>query len=356
MAIEPLGLVKALFFRWIAELGKLFPSLSSRLAMEPVGQYVVYVNGDKVAVFQAGDVLDAEGLNQSACASEELHVLLPIRSEEAKLIAIAIPAHQVLRKTIHLPSVAMEEDIRRLLNFEIERLTPFHLSDVYFDYVVSDHFIAGDKIAVELAVAPRLVVDHALAAVEKYGVAVMGIYAIDANGIVQHAMNLLPSERRQRQLSTASFGQIAAVSLALLLLLAVIVMPLWEKRSVVVAMNIKIAEVSEVAGRASRTNAEMDHLMTQHDFLQKKRMSQPPVTEMLNRLTVLLPEDTWVQDLSLEGRKLHLHGETGSSSEILSVLEGADMFQGAQYVSPLTKAASGKEKFHLVVNLEGDDV
>ncbi|MDX8390188.1 MAG: pilus assembly protein PilM, partial [Mariprofundaceae bacterium] len=314
--VNVFGQLKRLFASWVAELKPLFTFLGNRMSLDQTDQFIVHVDGDEVVVYLGGhDVssrlgeLDTQALNQPRreLAFDEL---LQCQGDDVKSIAISIPSHQLLRQTIYLPRAVVEEDLRQLLGFEVERLTPFHLADVYFDYAVINDSAVDAKVAVELAVVPRSVVDHALMMLGKYNVAVMGVFALDADGSLQKTLNLLPPERRQRHLPTATFRHVAVALLALLLLLVVIVTPLWQKRSVVVAMNIKIAEMSEAAGRASSLITEIDRLMSYQHFIRKKKEAQPTATEMTYRLTALLPEDTWVQRLSLEGRKLHLHGET----------------------------------------------
>ena len=67
-----------------------------------------------------------------------------------------------LRKALDLP-LAAEDDLDQLLRFEMDRLTPFRAEDVVFAQRVLERDPERQRMTVELQVAPRAVVEQALA-------------------------------------------------------------------------------------------------------------------------------------------------------------------------------------------------
>jgi hypothetical protein len=77
----------------------------------------------------------------------------------------------------------------------------------------------------------------------------------------------------------------------------------------------------------------------------------------MEELSRLLPDTTWVQQLDVKSgsksRELQLAGETGSSSQLIEVLERSGTFANASFKSPLTKGVTpGTERFLLAAEVK----
>ena len=267
-------------------------------------------------------------------------------------LSLYLMADQVLRKTISLPAIAAE-NLEQVLSFELDRHTPFKADQVYFSSKVQSHDASNNTLSVEIAVVPRDVINRALALVASWDAALDSVLV---EGDLLHTgahFNLLPEVLRPPQSSFWRFSNIALMTLALVLLTAALAIPLWQKRQQTIALFPVVNKVRIAAQNADALHKEWEQSVARHNFLLDKKRAAPPVTILLDEVTRLLPDDTWVQQFELKGRELQLVGETGSSSKLIGVIEQSSLLNEASFRSPLTKTQPGNfERFHLSAEVQ----
>ena len=104
-------------------------------------------------------------------------LLAELRTKGQGQVRVLLGADQVLQKRISLPA-AIEENLREVMGFELDRHTPFVASQAYYDVKLLRRDPQRDVIDVLLAVAARAVVDPLLAAVRQAGLSVEGITVV----------------------------------------------------------------------------------------------------------------------------------------------------------------------------------
>src|SRR5206468_12107035 len=110
-------------------------------------------------------------------------------------VVIALPAGQVLRKTVTLPA-AVEENLHQTLAYDLDRHTPFKADEVYFDAVVVGRDTARKEIRVDLAAALKSFVDQARRRVESGGAEAVAVTPESPSGaaaLAAPALNLIPA-------------------------------------------------------------------------------------------------------------------------------------------------------------------
>jgi general secretion pathway protein L len=265
---------------------------------------------------------------------------------------LVLPPESVLVREIHLP-LAAEEAPRDAVGFELDRLTPMPAEQAYFDYRVTGRDTASQRLTLVLAVAARAPIDGRLAELRELGATVLGVgVANDVAGSTT-PFNLLPPERRDRP--ATSNATIAARVLAVVvvaLAAAALVYPLWQKREAVIALQPRMEKAKAGADVAERVAAEIEKLASEHNFVLARKQSQQPVVTLLEDLSRLLPDTTWVQQLDIKAspksRELQIAGETGSSSQLIEVLERSGKLANASFKSPLTKGITPNTERFLV--------
>jgi general secretion pathway protein L len=90
-----------------------------------------------------------------------------------------------------------------------------------------------------------------------------------------------------------------------------------------------------------------------YNLLSEKKRTQPSAILLLDELTRLLPKDTWVQQLNLNGNTLQIQGDTGSASKLIGLIENSRVLSGASFTAPLTKGA-GENTEHFQLSAQVD--
>jgi len=270
--------------------------------------------------------------------------------DEQRDLVLTLPRSRVLSKTITLP-LATEENLRQVLEFQMEQHTPFAPSQVYYGYTVSGRDFDKGQLAVELVVTPRDVVDAAIKILGVHGGAVRAVFSQEM-WVKGNFVNLLPQALGSAPSPLMEGANPWLVALAILLALSAMTMPLVIKREAVVQMLPWVEKGKKAAESVDAVRRELDARVDQHNYLLEKRQLMPAVIQILEELTRILPDDTWVQTLDIKGRELQIQGETASSVRLIGLFEQSSIFKDASFRSPLTKGlVSGSEHFQLAIQV-----
>jgi general secretion pathway protein L len=265
-------------------------------------------------------------------------------------IALTLPTCRVLRKTLTLP-LATEENLRQVLEFQMEQHTPFSAAQVYFGHWVTGRDFERNQLSVEFVATPRESVDAAIKILSNLQVPVRAVFASDMLA-AGNLVNLLPAGlgKAPSELRRGANPWLAA--LVILLAVSAMAMPLIIKREAVVQLLPWVEKGKKAAETVDALRRELEARVDKHNYLLEKRQSAPTVIQTLEELTRMLPDDTWVQTLDIKGKELQIQGETASSVRLIGLFEQSSLFRDASFRAPLTKGQSiGTERYQLALQI-----
>ena len=124
-------------------------------------------------------------------------------------VTLVLPAGSAARQQVTLP-LAAEENLREVIGFELDRLTPFKPEEVYFDHRVVERDPVTQTLRVALAVCPRDSVDSVTGQAAEWGLDVSRVDQSTGEPGRPSGLNLLPhaeapaSSRAMRRMSSAA--------------------------------------------------------------------------------------------------------------------------------------------------------
>lgn len=339
---------------WIAELGGMLPKSVraallprvERLYLELDGQQVITSQGTSESIHETGRYpLTAEALlPEQALQLEEL-------AGRSREVVLCLPADKVLVKSITLPLVA-EENLREVLGFEMDRQTPFSLEQVYYDHIVSARNSRINTLSLELVVTPRQFLDDLLTMLKGIGFQPHQATICRQESGQPQPVNLLPEEARQRRPDSARYLNLALGVVALVLLLAAIALPLMNKLHVIHALEARAELVTDKAEITRRLREQVKQLGTGSRFLAEKKQATPLALEIINELTHILPDDTWINQLDIKGNEVQIQGQSASAAALIPLIESSISLHNPRFRSPVTRLpGSNSERFHLSAEL-----
>ncbi|GIK88485.1 MAG: hypothetical protein BroJett026_39660 [Betaproteobacteria bacterium] len=349
---------------WAGELAALLPSATRaavrRRRMRPVVAFAddgatlwqPYARGGEIGMDRVARVLPGD----EAAGRAAIEALA--RSAGSAAVVIALAPQQVLRRTLALPE-AIEENLRQALRYDLDRHTPFRPDDLYFDAVVAARDPARAQIRVELATARRAVVDKAVQTVEAWGATVVAVVPEAPDAVAASRHNLLPEDRQasrggprwQFWIPLALVAAAAAVAIAL---------PIWQKREQAIALLRQVDEARAQAAVSEGLRNQLDQLVGTHNFALERKFAFPPAVQLVEDVTKLLPDDTWLTQLEIKTgsrgkeaqRELLMRGESGNAGRLITLFEESKAFMQAAPRSPTTKIQPGPgEIFDLVAQV-----
>ena len=271
------------------------------------------------------------------------------RENHSKLILV-VSENSLLKKTLTFPSAA-QSNLKEALGFELNRRTPFSPDQAYFDYQIVDHNKQTNKLQIELFVVPRQNIDPFLKLLNEWNI------SIDAlKPVVTHPddtkINLLPGEQRANTNKNTDYVTLSLATSAFLLFLAVLYMPLMQQARQLESLEEEMQIYRQAAIELQKIRDEKQNIIDQINFLNSKHKNALTGIELLNEVTKIIPDDTWLTRLIIKNNELQIQGESASASSLIQIIESSELFAQAQFRSPVTQnIANGKDKFNLSAKL-----
>lgn len=343
----------ARFFRWWGgELAAMLPErLRTLLWPQRSRVLLTRIDEELEATLLDGETQRLLGrfpLGETATgAREKLYETQP-ELAEAELCLRLLP-EQCLVRTLKLPAAA-GENLRQVMAFEMDRLTPFKADQVYYAARILERLPDTRQIRVELSLTPRAKLDPWLDELAAAGWRPERVIAEGAHA----GHDLLPEAFRRPRSRLPQLVNIASAALFALLLLATLALPAWLNHNLEQQLRQDMRQVSKVAKEVEQIKAEAEKLAHENGFLQRKKSEEPATVEMLEELSRLIPDQTWLNGLQYRDRKVIIQGQSPAASSLIAQLEASPYFKNTSFVSPVTKdVASGQERFQIASEVVG---
>ena len=160
---------------------------------------------------------------------------------------LEVPSSKVLRRSVRLP-IATEENLRQVLEFQMEQYTPFTAGQLYFSHSVLARDFDKGLIEVELVAVQRVVVDAAIQRLKDADYAPVAVHVADGRGGVL-SYDLLPTQAGARPSVWRNGPVVWLLALVLILAIAALALPLFIQREAAIQL-IPLVERSKQAAEA----------------------------------------------------------------------------------------------------------
>lgn len=323
--------------RWIA-------SLQSRLLLviDGTGAFLAYETGDHRETLGRIDLQ----AGQPATVQRLLAAALPGRPAGAADVVVCLPAELALRTTVSLP-LAAERNLAEVVGFEFERLVPFKRESVYYAHRILSRNKVNRTLQVELTVLPRDDAQEISQRAQRLGLQVAGLEVAGSNPGAAAAV-LLHGNDRPVAHPRARLAIVGLSAITLLLAIACVVIPFLRADNALAALNAQVAEARREAGTSLDLQKQIDAEIQDQKFLSNRKRQTPTVTELLDTITRLTPDDTWLTELQIANGEVHLIGASGSATALLGFVDQSRVFRNAAFRSSITQDTRlNRERFDI---------
>lgn len=262
---------------------------------------------------------------------------------------VYLSGDQLLVSDQYLP-LATEANLGGVLGFEIDRLTPFPKDQVVFGYRRGQRYPEKEKVLVGLFALPRRNLDFLLARLELLGLSPQGIYPENFRG--EETLNLLPESLRPAQEALWNVRAKRLGVMALALLGALILYPLFQLNNQIDSLEQKVEELREAATVVGSKQSLLAARLAAQDTLVARKNQMPLKLAIVQEVTHLLPDNTWVSRLRVDDQTVDLQGESSKASDLIELLEQSGQFQNVQFISPVTvNPSTNMERYEIKMQL-----
>jgi general secretion pathway protein L len=267
-------------------------------------------------------------------------------------LALVLPPSRMVLRDAALP-MAAEADLAKVMSFEIDRLTPFPVDEIYYGFQVRERNAASGKLTLDLAFTPK---DAAQADLDRLAGLGLKVDRLDAAGTdgAPLGFNLLP-DSGPRSVSWST--RISAV-----LLLASL---LFSAAAGYVALSAREARVEELRGQVAEARraaiASQDAVTMAGDpaqvFAYRLKTETTRAIDVLLGVTDALPDTAWLETLSHSEGRVSITGVAADASALIGVLEAHPLFANPVFQSPVTPDDQGRgQRFSLAAEVSAAEM
>ncbi|MET0090638.1 MAG: PilN domain-containing protein [Candidatus Thiodiazotropha sp.] len=266
-------------------------------------------------------------------------------------ISLCLGRKNYLVKTFTLP-IEAEENLREVLAFEMDRHTPFNAQQVFYDYLINQRDRQNRILDITLVLAPIEKLKDAMRQLEDHRVRINGIAPCDESEPGINGVNLLPMAQRIKPIKRYRLVNGVLALLLLILLCLQLALPLYQKSRLSDSLELTRSQYQKQANEVAALRDEVTAAERENRFLESRKLQTHPVLDVLQELTLILPDDTWVSQFEIRDNKVHLYGQSVASAVLIPLLESSKMFRNVSFRSPVTQnSKSNTERFHISADL-----
>ncbi len=253
----------------------------------------------------------------------------------------------LLRCPLTLP-LAAERGLATLVQYEMDRLTPFAAAEVVWACRMLRRDRAKGSLQAELLLLPKARIAAALQALADAGLTASHVEASLPGGALQ-VLPLVPPDPGIMQ--RAAWRVRAAGGLCAALAAACVALPVarqWQAldriEAEIATLRPAVAEAQALQRRLAGAGAE--------DALTDGRGRAADALATLAALTEALPDDTYLTQLTLQQRRITLEGQTtGAASRLIAAVAAESRLRDPAFTAPVVRGDAGNEIFSLQAEL-----
>lgn len=257
----------------------------------------------------------------------------------------------VLTRNITLPANT-EENLYEVIQYEMDRYTPFSADEVYFDYKIEERIADKDLLRVRLIVVKKEVLEPIKKIIESRNCTLERIDVINQENSEEKVndVKFLRSLSSKSPNQKSPIKQLLFIALGLLVLISITSLILNYMQIYRLSMELKQLEPTVVEVR--KLQDEYQKVLDQVGYLMEIKDKNPSSIELINELTRVLPDHTHVQRLALEGGLLSMQGLSASASELIPIIDDVGLFEDIRFAAPVTQnRADNSERFSITAKI-----
>jgi len=261
-------------------------------------------------------------------------------------VEIVLRPTRFLFRPLELPARAADF-LEGIVRAQIDRLTPWSATDAVFG-CSAPVALGAESITTMIAAAPRRLATDYVAALSGFHPSAIAVLTDAAEG------------GRIRVFEQKSRGAIDPVRLSRTLQMVLAVAAVTAVLGSIVAgyladsLSARESELEQqIAQRRAAIRGADGGERSPLALLERRKYETPASVIVLESLSRLLPDHTYVTEMHLVGNKLQIAGITRDAPSLIPLIEQSQHFTRATFYAPTTRSASDPgERFHIEAQVE----
>lgn len=259
-------------------------------------------------------------------------------------IMLRMPVSLLLERELDLP-LAAESGIEDAIRFNIDTLTPFAAEELFWNWVVLQRDRSRNRLYVRLSLVRKTEVQPLIAALDQVG-ARPKLLEFALSDAETRTIALAGASRRGNRVRQSALSAVGGFVVAAMLTVAVLTIArdargLAVTEAEISSLQPRMAEVERLRRRLADDAGSVD-------VVTRERAQVGDALQLVAIATEVLPDDTYLTDLSLHQRKLRLIGESKDAAKLIVKMSAQPMLRNTEFSAPVTRApAGGRDVFSI---------
>ena len=270
-----------------------------------------------------------------------------LRGSRAEMVLLA---NRFLFRPLDLPKRAAEF-LDGIVRAQIDRLTPWTAGEAVFSWTPPTD-APNDRIELTIAATARALVAPYVQAIADLGVASIAVLTVPADA-EPHAAPIKVFEQRARGMLELDRIRRSLVALFLISGLAAAVTMGYSAFARDSLDTEQQALSKKIAARRAALRVSPEFAVSAQRMLERRKQSTPANVIVLEALSQILPDHTFVTELRIEVDKLQIVGVTRDAAALIALIEQSPHFTHAAFYAATTRTPGEPgERFHIEARIK----
>jgi general secretion pathway protein L len=261
-----------------------------------------------------------------------------LQQTRGSVIEVTVPPAAILERRLDpLPSESRPY-VESVIQHRLEAMLPWPAADVLREVDIRERDDGLLDVSVRATARPAIAQALALAA------------ACGARAVVVTADGSGSTGSIYVPMGTTNFGALRVARSAVVGLLALVAVVAGWSAYAHWSLTLEVAALDEaIAGRRAALKRAADQRDRAGATGLDARKSEAVIAvAVMEALSAILPDDTYLTELSLDGGRVRISGVSARATEIVPLLEGSGKFKNAAFYAPTTRTAGrGADRFSI---------
>ena len=106
----------------------------------------------------------------------------------------------------------------------------------------------------------------------------------------------------------------------------------------------------DLQAQQRRIRAELEERARR--FLVEKKTADTMAVVLIDEVSRILPDHTWIARLDLTASEMQLQGQSSNSSSLIAIIEASPYFEHARFGSPVVQiTGTANDRFHIIAGI-----
>ena len=244
---------------------------------------------------------------------------------------LRLPPELLLEQQAVLP-IAAERDPERVLQYEMDRITPFTADELFWTWSVERRDRAQGRLYLRLLLVPKARLAQVLGALREAGLRPTALEASTPGSAARRIAldRAQPARWRKRAL-------VVATAACAVLAIAAVAVPFVVQSVRSDRVEQQIADLRPQVDQAEALRRRILSSAAGADVFEEQRSRVGDALQTLATLTDVLPDDTFLSELTLRARIVTISGQSAGAAKLIAALAAEHSIRNPAFAAPVTR-------------------